>query len=124
MEGTPKSLSSIRDIPLTGALFTICTRLYPEDASTFILPGTQKPMEPRLLQYRLKSICRDQNLVNVHFHTLRHTFATRCARSGVELKSLSEILGHATTRITLDRYVHPSLEMKRSNLEKLTFANY
>lgn len=124
VEGTPKSLSSIRDIPLTGELFAICTRLYPEDASTFILTGTQKPMEPRLLQYRLEKICRDHNLVNVHFHTLRHTFATRCARSGVELKSLSEILGHATTRITLDRYVHPSLEMKRSNLEKLTLANY
>lgn len=124
VEGSPKSLSSIRDIPLTGELLAICARLYPEDGSSFLLTGTQKPMEPRLLQYRLKRICRDHNLVNVHFHTLRHTFATRCARSGVELKSLSEILGHATTRITLDRYVHPSLEMKRSNLEKLSLANY
>lgn len=124
VEGPPKSDSSIRDIPLTGELLLLCQKLCPENRSAFVLTGTVSPMEPRSLQYRLTRICKQCQLSGVHFHTLRHTFATRCARSGVELKSLSEILGHATTRITLDRYVHPSFEMKRSNLEKLKLASY
>ena len=53
------------------------------------------------------------------FHTLRHTFATRCVEVGFELKSLSEILGHSSTTLTLDRYVHASIELKRENMSKL-----
>ena len=47
------------------------------------------------------------------------TFATRCIELGFDIKSLSEILGHASVNITLNRYVHPSMEMKRDNMEKL-----
>ena len=59
------------------------------------------------------------NLENVNFHALRHTFATRCVESGFEIKTLSEILGHSSVKITLDRYVHSSMELKRKNMEKL-----
>ena len=55
----------------------------------------------------------------MHFHVLRHTFATRCVEVGFEIKSLSEVLGHSTPRITLERYVHSSLEFKRQNMTKL-----
>ena len=55
----------------------------------------------------------------MHFHTIRHTCATRCVEAGFELKSLSEILGHANTSITLNRYVHSSMKLKRENMEKL-----
>ena len=58
-------------------------------------------------------------LEGVHFHTIRHTFATRCVEAGFELKSLSEILGHADTSITLNRYVHASMALKRENMDKL-----
>ncbi len=77
-------------------------------------------MEPRLLQYRIKKYASKCGLDGVHAHTLRHTFATRAVEVGFEIKSLSEILGHANTTITLDRYVHSSLELKRSNMDKLT----
>lgn len=53
------------------------------------------------------------------FHALRHTFATRCIENGFDAKSLSEILGHAGVKITLDRYVHSSMELKRQNMERL-----
>ena len=53
-------------------------------------------------------------------HALRHTFATRCVELGFDVKSLSEILGHATINITMNRYVHPTLEMKKNNMEKLS----
>ena len=65
---------------------------------------------------RYTSDCR---LDGVHFHTLRHTFATRCVEVGFEIKSLSEILGHANPKITLERYIHSSLELKRNNMNKL-----
>lgn len=59
------------------------------------------------------------NVDDYTFHALRHTFATRCVESGFDAKSLSEILGHADIRITLERYVHPSMELKRNHMEKL-----
>ena len=52
-------------------------------------------------------------------HALRHTFATRAVEVGFEIKSLSEVLGHANTNITLQRYVHSSMELKRANMDKL-----
>ena len=54
------------------------------------------------------------------FHALRHSFATRCIEKGFDAKVLSEILGHADVKITLDRYVHPSLERKRQCMELLS----
>ena len=84
-----------------------------------MLTGTNEFIEPRTLQYRLKKYTEDCGLFGVHFHTLRHTFATRCVEVGFEIKSLSEILGHATTAITMERYVHPSLNLKRENMQKL-----
>jgi len=79
-------------------------------------------MEPRVLQYRLEKYTQACGLKGVHFHTLRHTFATRAVEVGFEIKSLSEILGHASVTITLDRYVHSSLELKRDNMQKLNAA--
>ena len=49
-----------------------------------------------------------------------HTFATRCIELGFDVKSLSEILGHATVNITLNRYVHPAMELKQQNMQKLS----
>ena len=64
-------------------------------------------------------ILKKIGLNNYRFHTLRHTFATRCIETGFDIKSLSEILGHANINITLQRYVHPSMELKRQQMERL-----
>ena len=76
-------------------------------------------MEPRRLQYKMRQYTRACGLENVHFHTLRHTFATRCVEADFEIKSLSEILGHSSSTVTLERYVHSSMELTRSNMNKL-----
>ena len=55
----------------------------------------------------------------INFHALRHTFATRCVESGMDIKSLSEVLGHSNVSITLNTYVHPSMEIKRIQIEKM-----
>lgn len=118
--GTPKSDSSIRTIPMTDFTAQLCCSITSRRSGAFVLTGTPYYMEPRTLQYRLKKYTQECGLNEVHFHTLRHTFATRCVEVGFEIKSLSEILGHSSTTITLERYVHASLELKRTNMTKLS----
>ena len=76
-------------------------------------------MEPRAYQYQYKKIMRELGLEQCNYHVLRHTFATRCIEAGFDVKSLSEILGHASVSITLNRYAHPTMRMKLQNMEKL-----
>ena len=117
--GSPKSDLSSRVIPLSESAARLCKYMEIRDRSAYVLTGTSDFIEPRTLQYRLKKYTADCGLEGVHFHTLRHTFATRCIEAGFELKSLSEILGHATTAITMERYVHSSMKLKRENMRKL-----
>lgn len=65
------------------------------------------------MQYRFHSFLKKHQLRDHHFHTLRHTFATRCVEQGADAKTLSEILGHSSVKTTLQIYVHPSMEQKR-----------
>lgn len=122
--GSPKSESSRRTIPLTDSLAELCRRMDPHDPDAYVLTGTKTYMEPRTLQYRLERYTESCGLEDVHFHTLRHTFATRCVEVGFEIKSLSEILGHANTGVTLNRYVHASMELKRDNMNKLAAIGF
>lgn len=116
---TPKSERSVRTIPLTNYAAKLCQTMNPESPETYILTGNYQYMEPRTLQYRFKKFMEECGLEAVHFHTLRHTFATRCVEVGFDIKSLSEILGHANTTVTLERYVHSTLPLKRDNMKKL-----
>lgn len=118
--GPPKSDTSIRTIPLTENAVRLCGQYDPHRPAAFLLTGTEQFMEPRQVQKRLAKYTKECGLEGVHFHTIRHTFATRCVEAGFEIKSLSEILGHANTTITLDRYVHSSMDTKRANMEKLS----
>jgi len=75
--------------------------------------------EPRTLQNHFKRILKTAGIANANFHCLRHTFSTLCIEADVDVKSLSEILGHASVNITLNRYVHSSFEQKREGINKL-----
>jgi integrase len=76
-------------------------------------------IEPRGYQYTFKKILKECKVQQRNFHMLRHTFATDCISVGMDVKSLSEILGHSDVGITLNRYVHSSYKMKKKFLEKL-----
>ena len=118
--GEAKSETSKRIIPLTEYATSLCRKMQVSNGNAYVLTGEAfRFLEPRALQYRLRKYTAACNLNDVHFHVLRHTFATRCVEVGFEIKSLSEILGHASTKVTLDRYVHSSLELKRINMDKL-----
>jgi len=116
----PKSQYSIREIPLPAFLSKLLSR-YHQSSDAYVLTGqTDKYLEPRTVQNRFKSYIRSANLSDANFHSLRHTFATRCVELGFDVKSLSEILGHASVNITLNRYVHSSFGLKKDNMEKLS----
>lgn len=88
----------------------------------FVLSGSLKPVEPRTMTSRFKKFCETHGLRDFKFHTLRHTFATRCVESGMDIKVLSELLGHSSVKITLDRYVHPSMEYKKFQISSLCMS--
>ena len=119
----PKSDCSTRTIPIPDCLVEKLRVFCPAHHNAFILTGeTGRYIEPRTYQNHFKSYIADSGIKDANFHTTRHTFATRCVEVGFEIKSLSEILGHANVNITLDRYVHPSFDLKRSNMNKLAFS--
>ena len=93
--GAPKSDTSVRTIPLTDYAATLCRQFAVRNAAAYILTGTENYMEPRSLQYRIEKYTKECWLEGVHAHTLWHTFATRAVEVGFEIKSLSEVLGHA-----------------------------
>jgi len=115
----PKSRCSIRDVPipkfLSGHL-----RNYARDSRDYILATEDAVFtEPRTMQNHFARITKAANIANANFHTTRHTFASRCIEAGVDIKSLSEMLGHASVAITLNCYVHSSFEQKREGINKL-----
>ncbi len=117
---TPKSKCSIRTIPIPSNVVQLL-----KDASItkkgYLVTGTEEHyLEPRTMQLHFKRVLEQADLRQVNFHALRHTFATRCVEVGFDIKSLSEILGHANVTITMDRYVHPSMELKKENMQKLS----
>lgn len=116
----PKSDCSIRKIPLPDEILQF---LSPAQAKgqAFLLTGmVHSYIEPRSMENRFKAVTKECGISDVNFHALRHTFATRCVEIGFDIKSLSEILGHASVNITLNRYVHPSMELKQKNMNMLS----
>ncbi len=116
--GAPKSETSARDIPIPDLLIDILNDLKSDDDNYF-LTGRKNFTEPRTMQYRFKSILKRLSLPDYSFHSLRHTFATNCIAIGFDVKTLSEILGHSSVELTLNRYVHSSFERKRDCMQLL-----
>lgn len=120
--GAPKTGSSIRTIPLPSFLRELIEpcRIGKDGKTYFLAAFPCVVVEPRVMQYRFQKCLKVAGIEKANFHALRHTFATRCVECGFEVKSLSEILGHANVQITLNRYVHSSFELKQANMERLT----
>lgn len=116
LETCPKSDCSKRMIPVSYEILHMLDEIHNDQSYIF---GGSKPLEPRTMQYQFKKILKEAMISDRNFHILRHTFATNCIENGVDVKSLCEILGHSDVRITLNRYVHPSMDAKRQQLEQL-----
>lgn len=79
-------------------------------------------VEPRIYQKHFKRVLKEANIKEVNYHALRHTYATRAIESGIDVKTLSEILGHSNVKFTLERYVHSSIELKKESVERLAVS--
>lgn len=120
--GSPKTKTSLRTIPVPSFLQELIEPFRkPELAECYFLATTPgEVIEPRTMQYRFRRYLKEAGIEKANFHALRHTFATRCVEAGFEIKSLSEVLGHANIQTTLNKYVHSSFDLKRTNMELLS----
>lgn len=116
---TPKTEASSRAIPFTPSFGELLLQIKSKSHSNYVVSDNSNFISPRTFEYRFHKIMKTLNLPDLNYHALRHTFATRCIECGVDVKSLSEILGHANVSITLNTYVHSSMSLKRTQLEKL-----
>ena len=117
----PKTETSIRCIPINSKIYEELNKLKKgfSNKDFFLTGANEVYIEPRVYQNYYKNLLKNCKIKEYNFHILRHTFATNCIDVGMDIKSLSEILGHATVDITLNRYVHSSRKMKEKYLEKI-----
>lgn len=121
MIGPPKSSSSIRDIPIPDFLLKKLKRIASAPNSYLLTGSVQKCMEPRNIQRKFQRLLQQCDIPKINIHSLRHSFATRCIEMGCDSKSLSEILGHSSVKITMDIYVHSSIAQKQKCMEMLHY---
>ena len=84
-----------------------------------VVGNGSKIITVRSYQRSFELLLKKQKISHHGFHALRHTFATRAIECGMDVKSLSEILGHKNPTITLKRYVHSFMEHKREYMNRL-----
>lgn len=115
----PKTASSCRTIPLPKQLFPILRGIRKKSDSLFVVSNHGKPVSVRSYQRSFELILKKLKIAHRGFHSLRHTFATRALECGMDVKTLSEILGHKNPTVTLNRYAHSLIEHKTLMMNRL-----
>lgn len=110
--GTPKTKASVRTIPLPDFIWKLLRNMK-SGSNIPIISGSENYIEPAQLRKHFHNLLKENHIKAVRFHDLRHTFATNCIRLNFDIKTLSEILGHSSVSITLNRYVHSSMEVRK-----------
>ena len=71
-------------------------------------------LEPRTIRKALEEVCLNAGLPKIKFHALRHTYASRLIEAGINIKVISDMLGHASTTVTEKVYLHVLEELKEN----------
>lgn len=111
-----KTDSSNRIIPISKQVRTLLLMLMKINKSAYVFTNGSNFCEPRLMTYHFHKIRAKAGLENIHFHQLRHTFATRCIESKADIVSVSALLGHSSTKMTLDIYADSILEQRQKTI--------
>lgn len=120
LEDTPKTSSSIREIPISSVLLKILKELKTISKSDYVVENTKgDKVYPRAYQQSFENLLNKLKIKHYGFHSLRHTFASRLLEQGADVKTISELMGHSSTTITLNRYVHTNLNNKRKAVERM-----
>ncbi|MGG5314655.1 tyrosine-type recombinase/integrase [Enterococcus sp. AZ072] len=107
-----KTASSLRSIPMSALLKRVLLKQKKQATGKFVLTNNSEPLEPRLLTYHFHKLRLKAGLETTHFHQLRHTFATRCLESKGDIMSVSALMGHSSTQMTLDTYAGSLMEQQ------------
>ena len=121
MLNAPKTLSSERIIPIDKTIKSILNKLYLKNSSKqFVFCNSKgEQLKNSTIQKSHNKLLKDLGMRHLQFHALRHTFATRQVELGVDIRTLSELLGHSDVSITLNRYCHSTLDSKKNAMEKI-----
>lgn len=120
--GQPKTKRSQRKVPIPKRLCYYLEQVKLKDSpdeKSFITTGKGKSHEPRTFNSYYCSVLKRSEIEHHTFHSLRHTFATRAVRMGMDAETLSRILGHASVTITLSRYYHPTTKDLVNAIDKI-----
>lgn len=112
-----KTKNSIRDIPIIKEIVDILKAIKEEDGY-YILSNSAKPIEPRTYRKFYNKFMKESGVEPIKFHALRHTFASINIENGVDVKTISDILGHSDIAITLKTYTHTTQKAKERAIEK------
>ena len=115
----PKTATSRREIPLPKQLLPKLKSIKKSSNSDFVVSMGGNAVSVRSYQRSFELLLKKLNIVHRGFHSLRHTFATRALECGMDVKTLSEILGHKNPMVTLNRYAHSLLEHKSAMMNRL-----
>ncbi len=115
----PKTVASRRVIPLPKQLLPFLKSIKKKSDSPFVVSANGKPVSVRSYQRSFELLLKKLKIPHKGFHSLRHTFATRALECGMDVKTLSEILGHKNPTVTLNRYAHSLMEHKADMMNRL-----
>ena len=116
---SPKTVHSRRVIPLPKQILPLLKNLKKRSNCEYIIADGDKPVFVRSYQRTFELLLKKLGIVHKGFHSLRHTFATRALECGMDVKTLSELLGHKNATVTLNRYAHSLLEHKTDMMNRL-----
>ena len=118
----PKTENSIRAISIPQDAVDLLVReheKHPENPYLFPSPLTGGMYHPDSVVNLHKKILKDAGLEHIRFHDLRHTFATMALQNGVDVKTVSNMLGHYDAGFTLRTYTHATRQMQEQAAEKM-----
>jgi integrase len=118
----PKTKSSVRTIILPKSVVKVLAELKKAVKSRWMFPSPVKedmPRNPHTVYKKMQLVLERSGCKKIRFHDLRHTFATTALANGMDVKTLSAIIGHVSAKTTLDIYLHSTDTMQRQAANKI-----